>query len=190
MKFLRLSDMIISFISADFSTSWKDILPENIVRWEISSYAARNVPFEMLLRSPYLKSSAYSFEVWMEKYIKYAGWLHVPEEAGRIHLLLSRFLDSANIDKIGSEIFLLAKINNDIDDLSIAHFESHSAYDVYRRLSPSDIDYSGSPEPVNPIFRATCSDWQSRSEWEGVPMYRATPYNKFTAIVPDSLKAY
>ena len=26
------------------------------------------------------------------------------------------------------------------------------------------IDYSGSPEPVNPIFRATCSDWQSRSE--------------------------
>ena len=140
MKFLRLSDMIISFISADFSTSWKDILPENIVRWEISSYAARNVPFEMLLRSPYLKSSAYSFEVWMEKYIKYAGWLHVPEEAGRIHLLLSRFLDSANIDKIGSEIFLLAKINNDIDDLSIAHFESHSAYDVYRRLSPSDIN--------------------------------------------------
>ena len=26
------------------------------------------------------------------------------------------------------------------------------------------FDYSGSPEPVNPIFRATCSDWQSRSE--------------------------
>ena len=26
------------------------------------------------------------------------------------------------------------------------------------------IDYSGSPEPVNPLFRATCSDWQSRSE--------------------------
>ena len=25
-------------------------------------------------------------------------------------------------------------------------------------------DYSGSPEPVNPLFRATCSDWQSRSE--------------------------
>ena len=44
----------------------------------------------------------------------------------RIHLLLSRFLNSADIDKIGSEIFLLAKINNDIDDLSIAHFESHS----------------------------------------------------------------
>ena len=37
-------------------------------------------------------------------------------------------------------ICLLAKINNDIDDLSIAHFESHSAYDVYRRLSPSDIN--------------------------------------------------
>ena len=26
------------------------------------------------------------------------------------------------------------------------------------------VDYSGSPEPVNPLFRATCSDWQSRSE--------------------------
>ena len=28
----------------------------------------------------------------------------------------------------------------------------------------SFVDYSGSPEPVNPLFRATCSDWQSRSE--------------------------
>ena len=28
----------------------------------------------------------------------------------------------------------------------------------------SMADYSGSPEPVNPLFRATCSDWQSRSE--------------------------
>ena len=30
--------------------------------------------------------------------------------------------------------------------------------------SNPNVDYSGSPEPVNPIFRATCSDWQSRSE--------------------------
>lgn len=41
---------------------------------------------------------------------------------------------------------------------------------VMEALSCSDktatkmLDYSGSPEPVNPIFRATCSDWQSRSE--------------------------
>lgn len=26
------------------------------------------------------------------------------------------------------------------------------------------IDYSGAPEPVNPIFRATLSAWQSHSE--------------------------
>ena len=26
------------------------------------------------------------------------------------------------------------------------------------------VDYSGAPEPVNPIFRATLSAWQSHSE--------------------------
>ena len=31
-------------------------------------------------------------------------------------------------------------------------------------LPPSTPDYSGAPEPVNPIFRATLSAWQSHSE--------------------------
>ena len=39
-----------------------------------------------------------------------------------------------------------------------------SETEAYIRSHLSYADYSGSPEPVNPLFRATCSDWQSRSE--------------------------
>ena len=42
-------------------------------------------------------------------------------------------------------------------------------------------EYSGSREPLRPLLRATHSAWQSRPEPAGVPMYRATPYNGFTA---------
>ena len=37
MRFLRLSDMITSFISAGFFTSWKDIRQENTESWETNS---------------------------------------------------------------------------------------------------------------------------------------------------------
>ena len=37
MRFLRLSDMITSFISVGFFTSWKDIRRENTESWETNS---------------------------------------------------------------------------------------------------------------------------------------------------------
>ena len=55
-------------------------------------------------------------------------------------------------------------------------------------LDSSIVDYSGACEPLNPIPRATKSEWRSHMESNIIPMFRAIFYYEFTSIVSDSLK--
>ena len=48
-------------------------------------------------------------------------------------------------------------------------------------------DYSGVREPLNPLLRATQSEWRSHAESNVIPMFRAISCNEFTAILNASL---